>query len=113
MEDLMPQIKLCAVSEFGEENVKTFRVGKKDIAVFKVEDTFYAIDRKCTHLKGNLAKGKLVDKTIQCPLHGAIFNLKTGELLKQPGTLAGWFKKAKNTTIYRLLIKDDFLFLEE
>jgi len=105
--------KLCAISDFEKEQVKTFKLDKRSIAVFKVNDEFFAIDQKCTHLKGNLAKGKLEDKTIQCPLHGSIFSLETGKLLQQPGTLAGWFKKAKDNTIYPLVIKDGFLFLKE
>ncbi|MBK5114733.1 MAG: non-heme iron oxygenase ferredoxin subunit [Candidatus Heimdallarchaeota archaeon] len=108
----MSKIKLCSVSEIPENAVKTFKIENKDIAVFKVEGKFYAIDRLCTHMKGNLVKGKLEDKTIKCPLHGSVFSLESGELLSPPGTVAGWFKKAKNTHIYETSVQDDFLFVE-
>ena len=109
---LMSKLKLCSVSEIPENDVKTFKVENKDIAVFKVEGKFFAIDRLCTHLRGNLAKGKLEGKTIKCPLHGSVFSLESGELLSPPGTVAGWFKKAKNTHIYQTSVKDDFLYVE-
>ena len=104
--------KLCSISEIPNNGVKTFKLKNKDIAIFNVEGEFFAIDRKCTHLKGNLAKGKIDGKTIQCPLHGAIFNLETGELTNPPGTLAGWFKKAKHTNVYKVNIKNEELFIE-
>lgn len=108
----MSTLKLCSVSEILDNDVKTFKIENKDIAVFKIEGKFFAIDRLCTHLKGNLAKGKLEGKTIKCPLHGSVFSLKTGELLSPPGTVAGWFKKAKNTHIYKTSVKDGFLYVE-
>lgn len=108
----MSKLKLCSVSEIPENDVKTFKIENKDIAVFKVEGNFFAIDRLCTHLRGNLAKGKLEGKTIKCPLHGSVFSLESGELLSPPGTVAGWFKKAKNTHIYKTSVKDDFLYVE-
>jgi 3-phenylpropionate/trans-cinnamate dioxygenase ferredoxin subunit len=107
----MAEIKLCANTEIPNQGVKTFKIGDLDIAVFNIDGEFLAIDRKCSHMKGNLAKGKLIGKTIKCPLHGSVFSLETGELLGQPGTLAGWFKKAKHTKVYKINVKDDTLFL--
>ncbi|MHA1211323.1 MAG: Rieske (2Fe-2S) protein [Candidatus Heimdallarchaeota archaeon] len=108
----MVEKKLCGISEIPDKNVKAFKIDNLDIAVFNVDGAFYAIDRKCTHLKGNLAKGVLKDKTIQCPLHGAVFSLETGELVNPPGTLAGWFKKAKETNVYTVVVKEDALYLK-
>lgn len=108
----MTKKKLCQISDIPKEGVKTFKMDNLDIAVFNIEGSFYAIDRKCTHLKGNLAKGKIKDKTVQCPLHGSIFNLETGELLHHPGTLAGWFKKAKNTNTYKISVEKNDLYIE-
>lgn len=108
----MTETKLCESSEIPEQGVKTFKISNLDIAIFNIKGKFYAIDRKCTHLKGNLAKGKLDGKTIKCPLHGSVFSLETGELLHPPGTLAGWFRKAKPTNIYKVLVKDNQLYLE-
>ncbi|NHJ48347.1 MAG: Rieske 2Fe-2S domain-containing protein [Asgard group archaeon] len=108
----MAETKLCVNTEIPNQGVKTFKIGDLDIAVFNIEGEFFAINRKCTHMKGNLAKGKLDGKKIKCPLHGSVFSLETGELLGQPGTLAGWFKKAKHTIVYKIKIKDDVLYLK-
>jgi len=108
----MSKQKLCSVSEIPESKVKAFKIEGKDIAVFNVEGKFYAIDRLCTHLRGNLAKGQLEGKTIKCPLHGSVFSLESGELISPPGTVAGWFKKAKNTHIYKTSVKDGFVYVD-
>ena len=108
----MPLEKLCKTTDIPENSAKKFTIGEFDIAIFNVEGEFYAVDRKCTHMKGNLAKGQIEGATVKCPLHGAKFNLKTGELMEQPGTIAGWFKKGKNTTVYKLKVKNDELYVD-
>ena len=108
----MSKKKLCQVSDIPTHGVKTFKIDNLDIAVFSVEGSYYAIDRKCTHLKGNLARGKVKDKTIQCPLHWSVFSLESGVLLNHPGSLAGWFKKAKNTKVYKISEEGNELYIE-
>lgn len=53
------------------------------IAVFNVNGRYYAVEDICTHDDGPLADGELVgegdDLAIECPRHGAQFNLKTGK----------------------------------
>ncbi len=109
---LMPLEKLCSTKDIPENDAKRFNIKNFDIAVFNVNGEFYAINRKCTHMKGNLAKGLVEDTTVRCPLHGAKFNLKTGELVTHPGTIAGWFKKAKNTTVYKTKVKNNDLYVD-
>jgi 3-phenylpropionate/trans-cinnamate dioxygenase ferredoxin component len=58
-------------------------IGDLYVAVFRVDGRYYAIEDICTHDDGPLAEGDLVgDKdnpAIECPRHGATFNLKTGK----------------------------------
>lgn len=48
------------------------------IAVFRHEGGLYAMDGLCMHQGGPLARGKLANGTIQCPWHGWMYELKTG-----------------------------------
>ncbi len=59
-----------------------FLVG--DAVVFNVSGQFFATQARCTHRGGPLAKGKLEGTTVTCPLHGAQFNVTTGEVLRGP-----------------------------
>ena len=49
------------------------------VAVFHTEDgEVYAIDDTCTHQDASLADGWLEGCLIECPLHAASFDLRTG-----------------------------------
>jgi 3-phenylpropionate/trans-cinnamate dioxygenase ferredoxin component len=54
------------------------------IAVFKLNDAFYAIEDVCTHDGGVLTGGCVENDVIICPRHGARFSIKTGEALSAP-----------------------------
>lgn len=58
-----------------------------DVAVFNVAGTFYATQSKCTHLQGELSKGKLEGATVTCPKHGAQFDVTSGAVLRGPATV--------------------------
>lgn len=58
---------------------KCVEVKGKRIAVFHTGAGYLAIDDGCTHADASLAEGGLVDDcTVECPWHGAQFDLKTG-----------------------------------
>jgi 3-phenylpropionate/trans-cinnamate dioxygenase ferredoxin subunit len=48
------------------------------IAVFNVDGEFLAIDDTCTHQDASLADGWVEGCTVECPLHAACFDLRTG-----------------------------------
>ncbi|GAU70223.1 putative 2Fe-2S ferredoxin [Streptomyces sp. NBRC 110611] len=49
------------------------------IAVFNADGQLYAIDDTCTHQDASLADGWLEGCLVECPLHAASFDLRTGE----------------------------------
>jgi len=55
-----------------------------DVAVFKIDDAFYAIEDVCTHDGAEIASGVLEGDEIVCPRHGARFCVKTGEVKAPP-----------------------------
>lgn len=77
-------IEVCKVSEFDRENVKTILYEDVPIAVFKIGNDFYAIVDECTHMEARLSEGNIEGEVITCPLHGAKFNLRTGDVLSLP-----------------------------
>jgi len=48
------------------------------------DGTWGAIDNVCTHDGGTLGEGELEDCAVECPRHGARFDLRTGEVLALP-----------------------------
>jgi 3-phenylpropionate/trans-cinnamate dioxygenase ferredoxin subunit len=49
------------------------------IAVFNADGELYAIDDTCTHQDASLSEGWLEDCLVECPLHAASFDLRTGQ----------------------------------
>ena len=66
---------------------RTFSVNGKHIALCNVDGTFYAIDDVCTHDGGPLGEGYLEGDQIECPRHGARFDVKTGRALTLPAVM--------------------------
>jgi 3-phenylpropionate/trans-cinnamate dioxygenase ferredoxin subunit len=63
------------------------------IAVFNVGGEFYAIEDVCTHDDGPLAEGELDGYEIECPRHGARFDIRTGKVLSFPAVVdVPWFE---------------------
>lgn len=57
-------------------------------AVVNLDGAYYAFSDTCTHLGCDLHEGKIVaHKQIQCPCHGARFDITTGEALAGPSKL--------------------------
>jgi 3-phenylpropionate/trans-cinnamate dioxygenase ferredoxin subunit len=57
------------------------------VAVFNCDDTYYAVADTCSHEEASLSEGELVDDCcVECPLHGAQFDLRTGAALCLPAT---------------------------
>jgi 3-phenylpropionate/trans-cinnamate dioxygenase ferredoxin component len=54
------------------------------IAIWNVDGELYATQDECTHEETSLAEGDLWDEVIECPLHGAQFDVRTGAVLSLP-----------------------------
>ena len=77
-------VKVAKADEIAPGQGKMVEVSGKKIALFNVEGSFYAIDDACTHRGGPLSEGSLDGKQVTCPLHGAIYDVITGEVLSPP-----------------------------
>ena len=60
----------------------------KIICVARVGDEVFAVDDTCSHSDASLAEGDVTDFKIECWLHGAEFDLRTGEALTLPANIA-------------------------
>ena len=77
-------VKVATCSELPVGGKKLIELGDRAIALFNVDGKFYAIDDVCTHDGGPLAEGELNGCEIQCPRHGARFDVRTGKALCFP-----------------------------
>ena len=68
--------------------VKPVEVQGKRLLICHTEQGFYAVDDTCTHDNGPLADGWLDGDAIECPRHGARFDVTTGKVLCLPAAVA-------------------------
>lgn len=77
-------VKVATVSEVPDGGGKSVQAQGKTIALFHLGGAFYAIDDTCTHAAGPLSEGFVDGEQVECPWHGARFNIKTGAVLTPP-----------------------------
>jgi 3-phenylpropionate/trans-cinnamate dioxygenase ferredoxin subunit len=59
-------------------------LGAKDVCVARIGEEVFAVADICTHSEASLSEGDISDYKIECWLHGAEFDLRTGEALTPP-----------------------------
>ena len=77
-------VKVATTADLAPGQGKMVEVTGKKIALFNLEGSFYAIDDTCTHRGGSLSEGEIEGEQVTCPWHGAIYNIKSGEVLSPP-----------------------------
>ncbi len=60
----------------------------KSICIAKIGDEVFAVDDTCSHSDASLSEGDITDFKIECWLHGAEFDLRTGQALTLPAVQA-------------------------
>ncbi len=99
-------IDVCALSELQPGQMRLVEWEDVEIGVFNCGGALYAIEDRCSHDDGPLAEGPFYadDCTVECPRHGSLFDLRTG----QPKTLPAY--RAVDT--FPVIVEDDVVKLE-
>jgi 3-phenylpropionate/trans-cinnamate dioxygenase ferredoxin subunit len=77
-------IPVARASEIPIGQFKAVEAGGKRLLICHAQTGFYAVDDTCTHDDGPLGDGWLEGEAIECPRHGAKFDVKTGRVLCLP-----------------------------
>ena len=80
-------VSVSKASEIPIGHLKPVSVQGKRLLVCHTEQGFYAVDDTCTHDDGPLADGLLDGNAIECPRHGARFDVTTGTVLCLPAAI--------------------------
>jgi nitrite reductase/ring-hydroxylating ferredoxin subunit len=79
-------------------------VDRERVLLANVEGVFYALQDACGHRQAPLSKGTLEGHVIECPLHFATFDVRTGKLLSGP--------VAEDVPTYAVQVKDDTVYVK-
>jgi len=83
----MPQsVKVAALSDVAPGGRLSIIVDELPALLLRVGDDLYCIEDVCTHDGQPLTDGPVADCAIECPRHGARFDLRTGKAIRMPAT---------------------------
>jgi nitrite reductase (NADH) small subunit len=78
------QIKVATLKEIPKNYGKVVQADGKLIALFRMQETVYAIDNECPHRGGPLGEGSVRGKLVSCPWHLWAFDITSGQCLSNP-----------------------------
>ncbi len=103
----MSPIRVAAVDDIGDIPLSVEIPGRDmQVAIVKIGDEIFAINDECSHAKVALSEGDVDqwDCTIECYLHGATFDLRTGEPRSLPATAP--------VPVYECTVDDGQIFID-
>ena len=99
---------VCSLAELKQKGALRFELldpkhGRHEIGVFWDGKGVHALENYCPHEFGLLSYGSIEPGIVVCPLHAAVFDLKTGECLD---------KYTFDTVAYETEVRDDRVFVK-
>ena len=76
--------RLASLAEIPDDRPLQTGTPARPLALYKVEGAVYCTGNLCTHVEAFLSDGYLDGHTVECPLHGARFDIRTGRALCRP-----------------------------
>lgn len=80
----MTVVAVASVTELAPGQMKIVEAGGERVALCNVGGVFYAVQDICTHDDGPLGSGTLKGNVVECPRHGAQFDVRTGAAVRMP-----------------------------
>jgi len=81
-------VEVAKVEEVPPGTATVVEVGGLELALVNVDGSFFAVNNECTHVGGSMGDGEINDDwsdwALECPLHGSVFDVRSGEVLNLP-----------------------------
>jgi len=77
-------VKVAEKKDVPKGKAAAIELKGKKIALFFVNDQYYAIDDECSHAGGPLSEGQMEGTVVTCPWHCATFDITNGQALSAP-----------------------------
>src|SRR3970282_1443038 len=77
-------VSVAKVSAIPARSAKFSEIAGPRIALFNLDGEFYALADDCTHEGGLLSEGEIHGGEVECPLHGARCDIKSGKVTLDP-----------------------------
>jgi 3-phenylpropionate/trans-cinnamate dioxygenase ferredoxin subunit len=77
-------VKVAQVSELTPGEMTMVNLGDDQVLLANVNGNIHAVEDICSHAYASLSEGDLNGEEVECPLHGGVFSVVTGEALGPP-----------------------------
>ncbi|MBV8171375.1 MAG: non-heme iron oxygenase ferredoxin subunit [Candidatus Eremiobacteraeota bacterium] len=77
-------VEVAKIADIPVGKIKVVEAGERRIALCNYDGKIYAIADECTHDRGPLDQGELIGHEVECPRHGARFDIETGRATRLP-----------------------------
>ncbi len=94
-------VKVARTDEVRPGEKKQVKIGDEYILLVHFGGRYYAMDGVCPHAFALLSYGQMYGEELMCPVHGAVFNIKTGAVLSPPAN--------ENLAVYPVRIEGDYI----
>jgi len=75
----MPWVRAAARGDLEEREMLGVRLGGHPVALFALAEGVFATHNVCPHMGALLTHGCVVQGYVECPMHHALFDIRTGE----------------------------------
>lgn len=76
--------RVASVADVKPDAPVPVTIGERQLAVYKLGDSFFCLDDVCPHAYALLSSGFIENECVECPLHQAAFEIRTGKCVAAP-----------------------------
>jgi nitrite reductase/ring-hydroxylating ferredoxin subunit len=97
-------VPVSPVADLPPGHMRWVAVDRERILLANVDGTFYALRDVCGHQRAPLSRGRLEGHVVECPLHFARFDVRTGTLLCGP--------VAEDVPVYEVRVDGEMVYVK-
>jgi len=97
-------VPVTRASELSPGAMTWVALDRERVLIANVDGCFYALQDSCGHRQAPLSKGTLEGHVIECPLHFARFDVRTGKLVNGP--------ISEDVPVYEVLVDGDTVYVK-
>ncbi|WP_135606726.1 Rieske (2Fe-2S) protein [Methanococcoides sp. NM1] len=106
-------VELCSTADVPEGEMRSFTSGNNEVLVINLKGEFYGLDAIFNHMGGKLAKGRLRDNLVICPVHRCRYDVTSGKVKRGAGFLVESLSgKCGDQKSYELKVEDGKVYVK-